>query len=687
MATKRINVLVYAGTGSSLESVRHCIYSLRRLLSPTYAVLEVTGDTLIKEPWTQACALLVFPGGGDLGYCKTLNGAGNRRIRRYVHAGGSYIGFCAGGYYGSARCEFEVDDEDLEVVGPRELQFFPGTCRGSAFKGFKYGSEIGTRAAEIKVNRKAFGSSGILPQLFKVYFNGGSVFVDAQTLKSRGIEVLANYTEELDVDGGAGSAAVVYCKAGEGTAILTGPHPEFASANLSKHAKDMDPAVVDALEADDGSRAAFFKSCLIKLGLTVNQEEVTLPTLSMLHLSSKDPSQIKKVTSSWSTALTSIDGDQYIKAEQDSFLVQEQDSPWSMSELTRAALDILPDKSASTPIKDMANRVTDYSEVIKTLIPHISSLPTSKDTPFFSHDTYFNALQVYCDAFSPSISTVPLGTPLLYGEVVTSTSTLLEKNTKLTSTLPSGTTFTATTQLSARGRGSNVWLSPAGSLMFSTVLRHPLTLNATAPVVFVQYLAALAVAEALRAYAPGPHARLPVRLKWPNDVYARDPRTGAFTKVGGILVSSSYAGGDYTLVVGVGLNVANAQPTVALDAVLAALAADEGVPGEPFALERLLACILAKFAELYALFCRRGFAGELEEMYYRHWLHAEQVVTLETEGGVRAKIKGITTDWGLLRAVEVVGEGREMRETGREFALQTDSNSFDFFKGLVKRKI
>lgn len=348
--------------------------------------------------------------------------------------------------------------------------------------------------------------------------------------------------------------------------------------------------------------------------------------------------------------------------------------------------------------------ILDYTEVIKPLITHTKSLPTSKDTPYFSHDAYFTALDTYYSASSasrkPSPKTPIIGNPLLYGQVVTSTSTLLEKNTKLTSTLPSGTVFTATTQLSGRGRGSNVWLSPAGSLMFSFILRHPLTLNVTAPVVFVQYLAAMAIAEGIRTYGSpkDAYAAMPIKLKWPNDIYALDPRATApegpgssdskepaYVKIGGILVNSSYAGGDYTLIVGIGLNVSNAAPTTSLNHVLAGL----DPRAEPYTLERLLARILASFSTLYATFCAQGFGGDLEALYYRHWLHGEQIVTLETEGGVRARIKGITTDWGLLRAVEVAdGGGRDgVRETGREFALQTDSNSFDFFRGLVKRKI
>jgi len=159
-------------------------------------------------------------------------------------------------------------------------------------------------------------------------------------------------------------------------------------------------------------------------------------------------------------------------------------------------------------------------------------------------------------------------------------------------------------------------------MMFSTVLRHPLSLSQTAPVVFIQYLAALAIVEGIHTYEPGYQA-LPVKLKWPNDIYALDPGvpspTGTardYVKVGGILVNSSYAGGDYTLVAGVGLNVANAAPTTSVNA----LAKKAGLP--PFQTERLLARMLNCFERIYETFRRDGWGRELEGAYYRDWLHA-----------------------------------------------------------------
>ncbi|KAK0363598.1 biotin holocarboxylase synthetase [Friedmanniomyces endolithicus] len=688
MSAKRVNVLVYAGGGTTLESVRHATWSLRRLLGPNYAVLTVTGDQILKEPWAASCTLLVMPGGADLGYCRTLNGEGNRRIKQYVQMGGSYLGLCAGGYYGCSRCEFEVGKTGMEVVGDRELGFFPGTCRGLAFPGFVYHSEAGTRAAELKVNAEALATGNdIVPESFRAYYNGGGVFVDAEKLKARGVEVLASYQDELAVESGDAKAAVVFCKVGEGAVILTGPHPEFSGTNLSPNEPSGHhdyPSVVSALVADEKKRVDFMKACLIKLGLEVNQETEPVPSLSRLHLSSSRPSEITELLHSWhevGVLAKGDDGQEVIKGENDTFIVEQQ-GRWNMS----GVKDPLP-----TPTSDdmdvktqtdgqSADSLLDYNLIPKRLVTYEKGTPESKETPYFNHDAFFANLKHYNTKHTESDHA--FGKVILYGEVVTSTNTLLDKNPTWLSHLPTGLTATATTQVAGRGRGTNVWVSPPGSLMFSTVLRHSLSLSTSAPVVFVQYIAALAIVAGIHSYDRGGYARLPVKLKWPNDIYALDPTAAEsekkYVKIGGILVNSSYAGGDYTLVCGVGLNVTNAAPTTSLSL----LAKKLGL--QPFTLEKLLASILTQFEELYTRFCRTGFDKRFLDSYYASWLHTDQIVTLETEGGARARIQGITGDWGMLVAEEL---GWEDRATGRKFQLQSDSNSFDFFRGLLKRKM
>jgi biotin---protein ligase len=200
-------------------------------------VIPIKENTLLTEPWQSTCALFVFPGGQDLGYQRVLgsdataysskgSASGNWLISQYVMRGGAYLGLCAGGYYGSARCEFEVGREGMEIVGSRELAFFPGICRGGAFRGFEYASEVGAFAAKLSVNRNALDSAKLDAgaDSFHCYVNGGGVFVDAAPMHDKGIEVLATYANEPAVDGGR--AAVVYCKKGNGAAILMGPHPE-----------------------------------------------------------------------------------------------------------------------------------------------------------------------------------------------------------------------------------------------------------------------------------------------------------------------------------------------------------------------------------------------------------------------------------------------------------------------------
>ncbi|KAF4285635.1 hypothetical protein CNMCM8689_004301 [Aspergillus fumigatus] len=672
---KKLNVLVYSGSltqsawrstsltssppspgnGSTVESVRHCLYTLRRLLAPHYAVIPVTADMLIKEPWTLTCALLVIPGGADLGYCRSLNGTGNRRIEQFVKRGGAYLGFCAGGYYGSKRCEFEVGDKTMEVVGDRELAFFPGICRGGAFPGFVYHSEVGARAADLKVSKDVL-QDGVVPEGFKCYYNGGGVFVDAPLYADRGVEVLASYTEELNVDPGAGAAAVVYCKVGEGAAILTGPHPEFAAANLDKKAGGEEYAkVVDALAADDKARTDFLKACLSKLGLQVTQNTTTVPSLSSLHLSSQNPADTSRIRSSLQEVMSAEGDGEFIKDENDTFRL-EKPGTWNMSSL---------EESLPRSEQGASEGIVDYNAIIKPLVIH-DELPPSKATPYFNHHAFYANLEQYQ-------SQMREGTGCFGSSIM---------NPKLLRKLPHGFTATATTQVAGRGRGSNVWVSPAGALIFSTVVRHPVEKIQSAPVVFLQYLAAMAVVRGIKSYDVG-FENMPVKLKWPNDVYALDPENPDkkhYIKICGILINSLFSSNEYIAVVGIGINATNASPTTSLNALASRFVSNKSAP---ITLEKLLARCLTTFEELYTRFLRTGFDREFETIYYDDWLHMHQVVTLEEEGGARARIKGITRDYGLLLAEEL---GWDDRPTGRVWQLQSDSNSFDFFRGLVKRK-
>lgn len=163
---------------------------------------------------------------------------------------------------------------------------------------------------------------------------------------------------------------------------------------------------------------------------------------------------------------------------------------------------------------------------------------------------------------------------------------------------------------------------------------------------------------------------------FPRDSKTKPPRS-SYVKICGILVSSSYYDKTFNAVVGIGLNTTNSLPTTSIAALVERLPASKNLPA--LSKERLLARIITTFSSLYKRFCRTGFDAYLQGLYYKHWLHSEQEVMLESEGGTRAVIRGITSDGGMLVAEEVDGARRKI-------LLQSDFNSFDFLQGLVRRK-
>lgn len=474
----------------------------------------------------------------------------------------------------------------------------------------------------------------------------------------------------------------------------------FAAANLDRNAGGPEYAeLVDALAADDKSRTDFLKACLSKLGLQVTSDETsTVPSLSTMHMSSLDPTDTAKTVQSWQEYITK-DGDvEYFSDANDTFRL-ERPGVWSMDKLEES----LPPVQRHESNQGMV----DYNAVVKRLAVH-DELPSAKATPYFNHNAYYANLRHYQAQSKEGAS--EFGSNLLYAEVITSTNTILEKNPKLLRSLPNGFTATATTQVAGRGRGSNVWVSPSGSLIFSTVVRHPVDKIQSSPIVFIQYLAAMAVVKGIKSYDRG-YDKLPVKLKWPNDVcmFPRkenekkkkkkktdkidaldpsDPSGKRYTKICGILVNSHFSSTDYVSVVGIGINATNSSPTTSLSALVSHFLPSRTASTDPITLEKLLARIVSTYEELYARFLRTGFDRTFEELYYDDWLHMHQVVTLEEEGGAKARIKGITRDYGLLLAEELTTAwDGSLRATGKVWQLQSDSNSFDFLKGLVKRKV
>ena len=180
--------------------------------------------------------------------------------------------------------------------------------------------------------------------------------------------------------------------------------------------------MVEDLAEDDKPRTDFLKACLLKLGLKVSQETTAVPSLSRLHLSSMLPNGASHIMDGLQEIVSIKDGEEYIKDENDTFHL-EKPSTWSFGSLAKNLTGETDEKTDNDGDDD--DRIIDYNAIIKRLIVHEKEPPPSKETPYFNHDAFYANLKHYKNNTQEGKN--DFGHSILYGEVVTSTNTLLEK--------------------------------------------------------------------------------------------------------------------------------------------------------------------------------------------------------------------------------------------------------------------
>jgi biotin---protein ligase len=129
-------------------------------------------------------------------------------------------------------------------------------------------------------------------------------------------------------------------------------------------------------------------------------------------------------------------------------------------------------------------------------------------------------------------------------------------------------------------------------------------------------VAALAIISALQEIMAEKYgllttkAAFPFRIKWPNDIYVLCENQTPL-KVGGILCNSLNANKQaYNVIVGIGLNVSNREPTTCVNEVISAAVLQQATPGSdmtrehsPLDRETLLATIMNHFEEFQSVRC------------------------------------------------------------------------------------
>jgi len=178
-------------------------------------------------------------------------------------------------------------------------------------------------------------------------------------------------------------------------------------------------------------------------------------------------------------------------------------------------------------------------------------------------------------------------------------------------------------QTAGRGRGANVWQAQPGCLTFTYLEPDPGIPVEKLPT--TSLIAALALADALRPLVP-------VQLKWPNDVYAKD------RKISGILVENHP---ENALVVGIGINLTNDVSDIDLPAINLLQA---GVAEEQIDATSLVVRWIKHFQDLLEL-SRKGDLRLAEAWRPLCWLSGKQVAM---DRGVSGVCRGIDPSGGVL---------------------------------------
>ncbi len=235
-----MRILVYGGEGVSTFSLSETLKTLREISDN----VEVVDHLFLNEKeWEKDTKLIVFPGGRDIPYDRNLKGKGTTKIRNFVEEGGSYLGICAGAYFGAHEVAFEKGTA-LEVHENRDLNFFPGTAFGTLYPhaNFSYESEAGTHPSEISYKN----------QSLYLYYNGGCAFKDAQ--KFPNVKILASFRDAQD------QPAIIHCTVGKGNVILSGVHFEVSPTPLKE--KGCSPITFEKIKKSDESRKSLINAIL-----------------------------------------------------------------------------------------------------------------------------------------------------------------------------------------------------------------------------------------------------------------------------------------------------------------------------------------------------------------------------------------------------------------------------------------
>lgn len=255
---------------------------------------------------------------------------------------------------------------------------------------------------------------------------------------------------------------------------------------------------------------------------------------------------------------------------------------------------------------------------------------------------------------------------MIYGDVVTSTQTILENNWNFTQHLPHGTIFLTSHQTKGKGRSGNKWQSVPGCLQFTMVW----DVHSKCSVLLYQYYTTLSMVEAILSI-PG-YEKLPLKVKWPNDIYCitkQNDQSINLRKLGGVIVQANHVNDKSTkLLIGLGLNIDNSNPTYCLNELISSLKL-------PTTTREI---ILARFSAMFPILIQRwSLDFEKFQTDYKHrWMHYKDIVYLQESKRYVELIELDHDGYLLVRDCN----------SNEEISIQPGSHSFDVEQCVIVSK-
>jgi glutamine amidotransferase-like uncharacterized protein len=202
----KLRVALYDDTGSAGKGVPRCVAQLAR--APHLELTRLTREDV--RAGLSGYHVVIFSGGSGSRQAGALGLTGREQVRRFVEAGGGYVGICAGAYLACDGYPWGVHLLDARTP--------------------KVSSDRGRGA--LKVEATQLGKESLqLPIRSRIVYHNGPVLLPGGNPAIPDFETLAYYRSEVSrVPEQAGlqinAPAMVRSTYGKGKVLVSSPHPE-----------------------------------------------------------------------------------------------------------------------------------------------------------------------------------------------------------------------------------------------------------------------------------------------------------------------------------------------------------------------------------------------------------------------------------------------------------------------------